>query len=112
MATSTNRQPTRTVHHRLGVPDDNDPAGRRRAGIGLMAASKAAILCRVCDPGQHTDNQIADLTAWAIRRGFEVAATYQFQESAWKGAHQKQLTEVYREARTGKFQVLLVWATW
>ncbi len=75
-----------------------------------MAAIKAAILCRVSDPGQHTDNQLADLTAWAVRRGFEVAATYEFQESAWKGAHQKQLSKVYTDARTGKFQVLLVWA--
>ncbi len=65
---------------------------------------------RVSDKGQHTDNQLSDLLAWAERRGLELAATYQFQESAWKGAHQKQLTQVYRDARTGKFQVLLVWA--
>ena len=39
-----------------------------------------------------------------------MAATYEFQESAWKGAHQKQLTQIYRDARGGKFQVLLVWA--
>ena len=75
-----------------------------------MPADKAAILCRVSDAGQYTDNQLADLTAWAERRGFDVVATYEFQESAWKGAHQKQLSEVYRDARTGKFQVLLVWA--
>ncbi len=75
-----------------------------------MPADKAAILCRVSDAGQYTDNQLADLTAWAERRGFDVVATYEFQESAWKGAHQKQLSEVYRDARAGKFQVLLVWA--
>jgi DNA invertase Pin-like site-specific DNA recombinase len=51
-----------------------------------MAISKAAILCRVSDAGQHTDNQLSALTAWAVRRGFEVAATYEFQESAWKVA--------------------------
>ena len=75
-----------------------------------MDVSKVAILCRVSDPGQQTDNQLGALTAWAERRGFEVAVTYQFQESAWKGAHQKQLSQVYRDARIGKFQVLLVWA--
>ena len=75
-----------------------------------MTGTKAAILCRVSDPGQNTDNQLADLTAWAGSRGFEVAATYEFQESAWKGAHLKQLSQVYRDARTGKYQVLLVWA--
>ena len=74
------------------------------------ARVKAGILVRVSDPGQHTDNQLDDLLAWAERRGFEVMATYEFQESAWKGAHQKQLSQVYRDARTGKFQVLLVWA--
>jgi len=74
------------------------------------ARVKAGLLARVSDPGQHTDNQLPDLLAWAERRGFEVVVTYQFQESAWKGAHQKQLAHVYRDARAGKFQVLLVWA--
>ncbi len=75
-----------------------------------MVQSKAAILARVSDAGQHSENQFPDLIAWAQRRGLEVVVSYQFQESAWKGAHQKQLTQVYRDARAGKFQVLLVWA--
>ena len=75
-----------------------------------MVQSKAAILARVSDAGQHSENQFPDLIAWAQRRGLEVVVTYQFQESAWKGAHQKQLSQVYRDARAGKFQVLLVWA--
>ncbi len=75
-----------------------------------MVRVKAGILVRVSDPGQHTDNQLSDLLAWADRRGLDVVATYQFQESAWRGAHQKQLAQVYQDARTGKFQVLLVWA--
>ncbi len=74
------------------------------------ARVKVGLLVRVSDPGQHTDNQLSDLLAWAERRGLEVVTTYQFQESAWKGAHQKQLAHVYRDARAGKFQVLLVWA--
>ncbi len=75
-----------------------------------MAQCKAAVLVRVSDSGQHSENQIPDLLAWAERRGLEVAVTYQFQESAWKGAHQKLLTQVYRDARSGKFQFLLIWA--
>ena len=59
------------------------------------ARVKVGLLARVSDPSQHTDNQLPDLLAWAERRGFEVVVTYQFQESAWKGAHQKQLTQVY-----------------
>lgn len=72
--------------------------------------TKAAILVRVSDPGQHAENQLPGLQAWAERRGLEVAFTYQFQESAWKGAHLKQLAQVYGDARAGKFQILLVWA--
>ena len=75
-----------------------------------MAAVKAGILVRVSDPGQHTDNQLSDLVTWAEHRGFKVVLTYEFQESAWKGAHQKQLTQVYHDARANKFQVLLIWA--
>ncbi len=75
-----------------------------------MTRVKVGILVRVSDPGQHTDNQLSDLLAWAERRGLEVVVTYEFKESAWKGAQQKQLTQVYQDARTGKFQVLLVWA--
>ncbi len=71
------------------------------------ARVKVGLLARVSDPGQHTDNQLPDLLAWAERRGFEVVVTYQVQESAWKGAHQQQLTQVYQDARAGKFQVLL-----
>jgi putative DNA-invertase from lambdoid prophage Rac len=72
--------------------------------------AKAAILVRVSDPGQHSENQIPDLLTWAERRSLEVVATYQFQESAWKGAHQKQLSQVYKDARAGKFRYLLLWA--
>ena len=70
----------------------------------------AAIWLRVSDPGQHTDNQLPDLLAWAERRGLEVVRVYQVQESAWRGAHQKQLTQVYKDARAGRFKTLLVWA--
>ena len=65
--------------------------------------TKAAIWLRVSDPGQHTENQLPDLRAWAERRSLEVARVYQVQESAWRGAHQKQLMQVYRDARTGNF---------
>ncbi len=72
--------------------------------------TEAAILVRVSDPDQHGENQLPDLQAWAERRGLEVVVVYQFQESAWKGAHQKQLTQILDDARAGKFHVLLCWA--
>ncbi len=78
--------------------------------MAKVKAVEVGLLVRVSDPGQHTDNQLSDLLVWAGRREMEVVTTYQFQESAWKGAHQKQLAQVYQDARAGKFQVLLVWA--
>ena len=71
---------------------------------------KAGVWLRVSDPGQHADNQLPDIQAWASRRGLEVVQVYELQESAWRGAHQKMLSQVYRDARQGKFSVLLVWA--
>jgi len=75
-----------------------------------MPRNKAGIWVRVSDPGQHTDNQLSDLRTWAELRGLEVVRVYQVQESAWRGAHQKQLAQVYQDARVGRFQILLVWA--
>ena len=71
---------------------------------------KAGVLLRVSDSGPHTENQLPDLQAWASRRGLEVVQLYELQESAWRGAHEKMLSQVYRDARQGKFQVLLIWA--
>ena len=75
-----------------------------------MPRDKSAIWLRVSDPGQHSDNQLPDLRAWAERRSLEVIQLYQVQESAWRGAHLKQLAQVYQDARAGRFQILLVWA--
>lgn len=72
---------------------------------------KSAILTRVSDPDiQTTQNQLTPLQAEAERRGYEVVKTYEIGTSAWKGAHQKVLTEVFGDARRGLFQVLMVWA--
>jgi DNA invertase Pin-like site-specific DNA recombinase len=75
-----------------------------------QATIKVSIWLRASDPSQHPENQLPELKAWAVRRGFEVVQVYTVQESAWKGAHQKALTQVYQDARRGQFQVLLVWA--
>ena len=83
----------------------------RRAGAGVTQAKvKVAIWVRASDPSQHPENQLPDLMAWAERRGFEVVKVYTVLESAWRGGHQKALTQVYQDARAGRFQILLVWA--
>ena len=75
-----------------------------------MRKDEAGIWIRASDPSQHADNQLPDLRAWAQRRGLEVVQTYHVRESAWRGAHQRALTQVYQDARAGRFQILLVWA--
>ena len=71
---------------------------------------KAGVWLRLSDPGQHADNQLPDLQTWASHRNLEIVQVYEPQESAWRGAHQKMLGQVYQDARQGKFSVLLVWA--
>ena len=78
--------------------------------MGRALTDNASLWLRVSDPGQHADNQLADLQAWAQRRDLEVVRVYELQESAWRGAHQKMLGQVYRDARQGMITVLLVWA--
>jgi len=56
---------------------------------------EVALWNRVSDPGQHTENQLAVLQDWARRREMEIVQVYELQESAWQGAHQKMLSQVY-----------------
>ena len=76
----------------------------------MAEGNKAALWLRVSTGEQHAENQRPDLEAWAARRGTEIVKVYEISESAWKGAHQRALTEVYQDARAGRFQILLVWA--
>lgn len=71
---------------------------------------RCAIWTRVSTTEQETENQVAQLQAWAARRGLEVVQIYRITESGWKGAQQKHLSRVYHHARQGKFDILLTWA--
>ena len=44
------------------------------------ARPRVAIWLQASDPGQHPENQLPDLRAWAERRGFEVVRVYTVQE--------------------------------
>jgi DNA invertase Pin-like site-specific DNA recombinase len=70
----------------------------------------AAIVARVSSDRQETANQLGLLRQWAAGRGFEVVAEYVLEESAYQGAHRRQLEQVIRDGRRGRFRVLLVWA--
>jgi putative DNA-invertase from lambdoid prophage Rac len=69
-----------------------------------------ALWLRVSDPDQETENQRPSLEAFVAARGWEIGWVYEFQASAYRGGHQKVLSQVYQEARLGRFSVLLVWA--
>jgi DNA invertase Pin-like site-specific DNA recombinase len=71
---------------------------------------KAAIYARVSTSEQTPDNQIQALTSWADSRGYQIVATYQESESAWRDGHQRELAQLRQEAGRGKFDILLVWA--
>jgi len=71
---------------------------------------RAAIWARVSTDRQETENQVLQLQEWARGRGLEVVQVYQVEESAWQGRHLKAFSQVYEDARKGRFRVLLVWA--
>jgi DNA invertase Pin-like site-specific DNA recombinase len=71
---------------------------------------KAVIYARVSTDEQCTDNQVNQLTSWAALRGWEVVATYQESESAWKAGHQAELARLKTDAAKRKFDAVLVWA--
>ena len=71
---------------------------------------RVALWLRVSDPDGHTENQRPALEAFVASRGWEITQVYELQASAYKGDHQKLLRQVYRDARLGKFTVLLPWA--
>jgi len=75
-----------------------------------MQQVKAAIWARVSTREQQNENQLAALREWAIRRGFQVDVEYVSEESAWNGKHREKLAAALQDARTGRYQVLLVWA--
>ena len=72
--------------------------------------TKASIYVRVSTADQDTANQELVLTEWAKGRGYEVAAIYSEEESAWKTGHQRELSRLLQDVRKHKFDIILVWA--
>lgn len=75
-----------------------------------LGAQKAAIWARVSTEDQDPQNQVDQLQAWAKLRGLEVVKVYRSQASGWRGAHLQELSEVYDDARLGRFTILLTWS--
>jgi len=75
-----------------------------------MAPPVAAIYLRVSksDGSQSVENQRPEVEQLAKARGFEVVTTYEETMSAAK--HRPTYDQMLKDARRGKFKVLLVWA--
>ncbi len=71
---------------------------------------RAALYLRVSTVDQHPETQVHDLRQMATQRGFEIVAEYTDRISGVK-ARRPGLDELMRDARRGKFDVVLVWAS-
>jgi DNA invertase Pin-like site-specific DNA recombinase len=71
---------------------------------------RAALYLRVSTVDQHPETQVHDLRQMAAQRNFEIVAEYTDRISGVK-ARRPGLDELMRDARRGKFDVVLVWAS-
>ena len=70
---------------------------------------RAALYLRVSTADQHPETQLYDLRQLAAQRGFEVVKEYTDRISGAK-ARRPGLDEMLRDARRGRFEVVMVWA--
>jgi DNA invertase Pin-like site-specific DNA recombinase len=71
---------------------------------------RAALYLRVSTLDQHPETQALDLRQMAAQRGFEVVQEYTDRISGTK-ARRPGLDDMMRDARRGRFDVVLVWAS-
>ncbi len=71
---------------------------------------RAALYMRVSTVDQHPETQLHDLRQMAAQRGYEIVAEYTDRISGAK-ARRPGLGELMRDARRGRFDVVLVWAS-
>jgi DNA invertase Pin-like site-specific DNA recombinase len=70
---------------------------------------KTAIYCRVSTNDQTCDLQLRDLRQMAEHRGFEITRVYQDNGQSGAKTSRPALDEMLKDAKRGKFRVLLVW---
>ena len=71
---------------------------------------RAALYMRVSTVDQHLETQLLDLRQMAAQRGYEVVLEYTDKISGAK-ARRPGLDQMMADARRGKFDVVLVWAS-
>lgn len=70
---------------------------------------RAALYLRVSTVDQHPETQLLDLRQLAAQRGFEIVTEYTDRISGAK-ARRPGLDQLMKDARRGRFDVVLVWA--
>jgi DNA invertase Pin-like site-specific DNA recombinase len=70
---------------------------------------RAALYLRVSTLDQHPETQLLDLRQMAAQRGYEIVAEYTDRISGAR-ARRPGLDQMLKEARRGRFDVLLIWA--
>jgi len=71
---------------------------------------RAALYLRVSTLDQHPENQKLDLEQLAAQRGLEIVHTYTDHGISGARARRPGLDDLMRDARHGRFEVVLVWA--
>ena len=71
---------------------------------------RAVLYMRVCTVDQHPETQLLDLHQMAAQRGLEIVHEYTDRISGAK-ARRPGLDQMMADARRGRFDVLLVWAS-
>jgi DNA invertase Pin-like site-specific DNA recombinase len=72
--------------------------------------SRVALYLRVSTVDQHPETQLHDLRQMAAQRGFEIVHEYTDRISGTK-TRRPGLDDLMRDARRGRFDVVLVWAS-
>jgi DNA invertase Pin-like site-specific DNA recombinase len=71
---------------------------------------RAAVYSRVSTVDQHPETQLHDVRQMAAQRGYQIVAEFTDKISGVK-ARRPGLDELMRDARRGRFDVVLVWAS-
>ena len=77
---------------------------------GTAQVKRAALYMRVSSLDQHPETQLYDLRQMAAQRGYEIVQEYTDRISGAK-ARRPGLDDLMRDARRGRFDVVLVWAS-
>jgi DNA invertase Pin-like site-specific DNA recombinase len=72
--------------------------------------TRAALYLRVSTVDQHPETQLLDLRQMAAQRGFEIVHEYTDRISGTK-TRRPGLDDLMRDARRGRFDIVLVWAS-